>query len=414
MKIFLPVKKLSLLLLFIYSTYVSFGQSVYQKDFDYFWQTINENYAYFDQQTINWSAAKSIYGTMADTCSSRNSFVHILEDALNELYNGHCFLNTNTPSSNRLIPSGADMKVVLSNGQWVVDELRPGFNAADCGIKKGMTIISINDVPMATAMQRFLPGAVTRPDTRMMEYAANMVLAGRHDIPRKITVKTSSGTKDFYPDSLPNKTETGFETLLETKRTGNNKGYIRINNSLGNDDLIKAFDAALDSLMDANGLILDLRETPGGGTTTIARAIMGRFITKELPYQKHIYTAEEKESDVRRSTHELVSPRGKIYRKPLVVLVSYWTASMGEGMAIGFDAMKRATIVGTPMAGLLGEIYTFETPVLKIPFSFPTVQLQTVSGKPREDYKPTVMVKDQDQAIQTAMQVLNIKTSASK
>jgi carboxyl-terminal processing protease len=34
---------------------------------------------------------------------------------------------------------------------------------------------------------------------------------------------------------------------------------------------------------------------------------------------------------------------------------------MGEGITIGFDAMKRAKIVGTPMAGLLGEIYTFET-----------------------------------------------------
>jgi carboxyl-terminal processing protease len=56
------------------------------------------------------------------------------------------------------------------------------------------------------------------------------------------------------------------------------------------------------------------------------------------------------------------SPRQNIYKKPVVVLVGNWTGSMGEGIAIGFEGIKRAKIVGTKMAGLLGEIYSFETP----------------------------------------------------
>jgi carboxyl-terminal processing protease len=44
-----------------------------------------------------------------------------------------------------------------------------------------------------------------------------------------------------------------------------------------------------------------------------------------------------------------------------VVLVGRWTASMGEGMAIGLDAMKRATIVGTRMAGLNGAVFDLQT-----------------------------------------------------
>lgn len=385
-------------------TVTSFSQSSYQKDFNYFWQTINDNFAYFGKQPVNWETAKTMYGRMADTCTSRNSLVYIFELALNELYNGHCFLNTNTPSSNRLIPSGADMKAVYTNGKLVIAELRPGFNAELCGLRKGMEILLINDMSVATAMGKFFPHPAGKPTQAMMDYAANMALAGRHDQPRKITVNTGDGSKDYYPDAVPNKTETGFETLLETKKLAGNAGYIRINNSLGNDELIKAFDLALDSMMNTSSLILDLRETPGGGTTTIARAIMGRFIDKEMPYQKHIYTAEEKETGIRRSTLELVSPRGITYRKPLTILVSYWTASMGEGMAIGFDAMKRAKVVGTPMAGLLGEIYTFETPELKIPFSFPTVQLQTVTGKPREEFKPSPLQPEQEKLVRQAMQ----------
>ncbi|MFN8291135.1 MAG: S41 family peptidase, partial [Chitinophagaceae bacterium] len=359
---------------------------------------------------IRWEAAKHTCAPMADTCSSRSSFLHILESALNELYNGHCFLNTNTPSSNRLIPSGADLKVVYVSGLFLVDELRPGYNAAAAGIKKGMQIAAVNDVPISEAIRKFLPKGVTSPGNSMIEYAANMVLAGTHDKPRVITMETGLDRTNFYPDALPNKTEIAATGLLEARKLEGNTGYIRILNSLGNDELIRAFDEALDSLLNTTGMILDLRETPGGGTTTVARAIMGRFIDKEMPYQKHIYTDEEKETGIRRSTLELVSPRGKTYRHPLVVLVSYWTASMGEGMAIGFDAMKRAVIAGTPMAGLLGEISTFETPELKVPFSFPTVQLQTVSGKPREDFRPSVIINDPDQALPAALGLLKKKT----
>jgi hypothetical protein len=50
--------------------------------------------------------------------------------------------------------------------------------------------------------------------------------------------------------------------------------------------------------------------------------------------------------------------------------------------------MKKARIMGTKMAGLLGEIYSFETPENKIPFSFPCVQLQHINGQPREDFIP--------------------------
>ena len=79
---------------------------------------------------------------------------------------------------------------------------------------------------------------------------------------------------------------------------------------------------------------------------------------------------------------------------------------MGEGIAIGFDGMKRAKIVGTKMAGLLGEIYSFKTPEIKIPFSFPCVKLQHIDGQPRENFTPTVLVKDQKQTLKIAADLL--------
>jgi C-terminal processing protease CtpA/Prc len=367
------------------------GQTPYQKDFEFYWQTINYNFAYFYKQHADWNKVKTLYQPAVDTITTRDSFIHLLENVNNELYNGHIFLNVNTNSSPRTIPTGADLEVSCQGNRFVISGIREGYNSDLCGLKTGMVVTRFNQVPMEDAIMKFLPKSVTSYDTAMLDYAANLLLAGTHNTQREITVLVNKQEQTFRPDQIPNKTEEQPETLIESRILADHTGYIKINNSLGNTDLIRAFDQALDSLLDSPSLILDLRETPSGGTTTIARAIMGRFTDRELPYQKHIYTSEEKETGIRRSTLELVSPRGKIYTGHLVVLVGYWTGSMGEGMAIGFDGMKKATIMGTKMAGLLGEIYSFETPESKIKFSFPCVQLQHINGQPREDFNPVPM-----------------------
>jgi len=72
--------------------------------------------------------------------------------------------------------------------------------------------------------------------------------------------------------------------------------------------------------------------------------------------------------------------------------VNHWTGSMGEGMAIGFDAMKRAQIVGTPMARLRGGTESFELPKTRIPVHLPTYRLYHVNGTPREAFVPSIEV----------------------
>jgi carboxyl-terminal processing protease len=390
------------------------AQTNFQKDFDFYWKSVDENFAYFHRQKANWEKVRQIYQPFLDTINNNKDFISLLEKVNNELYNGHVFLNTNTPASNRLIPSGADLKVEWRTEKFVVTELRQGYNAEQSGITVGTELVRFNSVPVPDAVKQFLPRSVLKPEKAMYEYAANMLLAGTHDTRRVITARVNGKERDFYPDANGNKTEVNEISLLEGKMLQGNIGYIKINNSLGNLDLIQAFDHKLDSLMNTNALILDLRETGSGGTSTVARAIMGRFVTKEQPYQKHIYTAEEMETGIRRSTLELVSPRKKIYNKPMVVLVGYWTGSMGEGMAVAFDGMHRARVAGTAMAGLLGEIYTFTMPETGISFSFPCVQLQHINGLPREDFIPPILVKDQRQAIEKAIEMLSKKNRTGR
>ena len=75
-----------------------------------------------------------------------------------------------------------------------------------------------------------------------------------------------------------------------------------------------------------------------------------------------------------------------------MVLVNHWTGSMGEGLAIGFDATGAGTVVGTEMAGLLGATYHFELPHSKIGVNLPAERLTHVDGTPRENFRPRVSV----------------------
>jgi carboxyl-terminal processing protease len=182
-----------------------------------------------------------------------------------------------------------------------------------------------------------------------------------------------------------------YSSRAEVRRLGT-IGYLKINNSLGENALIAQFDSALTALQGTTGLILDLRETPSGGNTTVARAIMGRFIAREAPYQRHEQPAQEAATGIRRSWLELVSPRGIQYKAPLVVLVGRWTGSMGEGLAIGFDALHRATVVGTEMAQLNGGITSYTLPNSGISFAIPFERIAHVNGQPRENFRPPVYV----------------------
>ena len=218
---------------------------------------------------------------------------------------------------------------------------------------------------------------------------------------------------NFNPDSFGPIDDYHYNALLQSSVIISGIGYIRINNSLGDNDLIPQFDSVLNTLMSTQALVLDLRETPGGGNTTVARAILGRFITKDGFYQMHEIPSEERTYGVKRSWQEIVSPRLNPYTKPLVVLVNHWTGSVGEGIAIGFDALKRATVIGTRMAGLNGANYSFRLPHTGIGFSFPAEKLFHVRGTPREAFVPPVEVKpsssDRDEILERALEYLRTK-----
>ena len=363
----------------------------YRKDFLFFWQTIRDNYAYWDKKQTDWEKVRAYFEPQLDTISSKKSFVGFLERVLYQLYDHHASLNTNTLQSQRLVPSGTDLWAEYINGQPRITQVLYNSVAEKAGLRPGMILLEFNGLAISEAIRPFLPCCLNNTDSSAIHYALRVLLSGTHQSTRQLKVRQGNYEKVFtlkreslIQENLP---------MLESRMLKEGIGYIRILNRLGDNGLIKMFDSVLKNLSASRALILDLRSTPGGGNTTVARSIMGSFVSREGFYQKHELPSEEKQWGIKRSWVELVSPRDFVYHKPLVILVDHWTGSVGEGMAIGFDGLKRAPIVGTQMAGLNGANYSFKLQHSGIGFSFPAEKLFHINGSPREKFIPGILVE---------------------
>ena len=211
-----------------------------------------------------------------------------------------------------------------------------------------------------TAVRARIGRSIRAVDDNVRSWALRAVLAGRHNQPRRIQLKTGEAVSIA---SLPAGDEVlTRQTRLEVRELPDNIGYIRLHDSLGDERLIGDFDAALARYQRTAGLILDLRDTPSGGNSTMARAILGDSVEPSGPIRNISCRSEERETGVRRSWLELVTPlkpfdaaRGRA-RQPL-------DREYGGGARDWFRRRRgRRPCVGTPMARLLGATNRFDLP----------------------------------------------------
>jgi len=377
------------------------GQTKYEKDFLKFWIEVNNNYAYLDQQKINWLKVKEIYSPLVKEVSSQQAFIKFMEGVINECFNGHISLYTNLSSSNRIIPSGQDIFVEKINNQYIITDIRKDYKAEKSGLKIGDEIQLFQGKAIEGQLQQFLPKFTNNHTKEMYQYAINMLFAGTHDANRIMTIKRNGTAITINADSIKLSAK---PALVVSKQLNPTTAYIKINDALGNTNTIELFDQALDSCLLYKNIILDLTDTPSGGNTTVARSIMGRFIHKALPYQQHEF--DETAFQTKRQWVEYVTPRKTQYKGNVYIMVGHWTGSMGEGMAIGFDGLKRAKIIGTGMAKLIGAVEGFTMPETNIGFQIPTERLYHINGIPRENFIPTIPTKNIEQ---TWRKILEIK-----
>lgn len=322
----------------------------------------------------------------------RDGLLHYAEDRLVSLADHHAITGSSFRDSWAVIPTYADLWVVRHGEDYVIESVRNGSSAARAGIRDGDRLVAVGGVPIEMAIATFWSDLGLGVTEERASFAARVLAAGRRDRPRHLTVQSSVGQRrhtlpNLYgpqPDLPP----------VSIARGPGNDAVIRLNNSLGDDTTIAAFDSAMAGVPRDARVVIDLTETPSGGNTTVARAILGWFVRTPQNYQVHSLPGEERQTGIARQWIEQVLPRaGKFHPSMPVVRVGRWTGSMGEGIAIGFASLG-ARVEGTAMAQLRGAIYDFKLPSSGLLVKIPAEGLYSVSGQPREDFRPVPIRKD--------------------
>jgi len=354
-------------------------------DFDLF-------YAYRDDRGFDADAYLDKVGALVSAAPDSATFRRDLHRATYAFTDPHLGFGPAEDSDFNIIPTASDLQINHHDGRYLVVDVRAISSARKKGIRPGWVLESAGGAPFAPQVGALFEGLVDTPSDAQLDYAATLIANGLRIGDRQLGFLTPDGEARIITLRNPRKMAAAFmkrphvESYQILSMDGSEIAVLRINNRLGDNDLIEIFDAAIAEAQEAHGLILDLRNTPSGGNAEVGRSIMGHFTKTAAPFQIHERPSLDREFGVPRRYVEYVLPRAPYYDSArTVVLGGYWTGSMGEGIVIGMDAMGVQTIA-SDMGDLLGGMSQFSYADSTITLSIPTEALFHVDGTPREDF----------------------------
>lgn len=361
-----------------------------------FEDTLRLFYAYIDRKDMDVEAQLKRSKTAALATTNRQTFRKILHQTALTFSDPHFLVGPLDENDFSIIPSGSDIKTVIRDDHFYVLDIRAGSAADMAGIRPGWEIMEIDGMPVREAVRRPFGDLLPKPTPRQMVYGADIAVSGLRNAPRNISFRHQDQTRTVSLAAsydFSSQIRAG-ELLTVSQQSG--IGVIRINNSLGNNDLIAAFDRALKQLADSDAIVIDLRNTPSGGNTEVARSIIGHFVKETRSYQIHEIPSLEREFTVPRRFIEQVKPRTPGFSGPIAVLGGHWTGSMGEGLVIGLDAAAGAYTIASDMGDLLGALSNFDLGKSGARMDIGTESLFHVDGTPREDYVADLPLRESD------------------
>ena len=351
--------------------------------FEIVWRTVKENH--FDPTFggVDWDAVRAEFSPRAAAARTDRELHTLLQQMLNRLGQSH--FNIIPPEA---IPStegdadgsdghegigdetdgerprtkgslyaaehmtygiGIDLRVV--GGAVLVTRVEPGSSAERAGLRTGYALRSVDGLAVSSILRTLRLAAVYEPAARNQIPAEILVgyvngspgtsvklsfLDGRNRLRRAVVAR----------ERLKGELTPTFQSLpaqfveFESRRLRGDVGYIRFNLFVG--PVMDKFCAALRTMKDAPGVVIDLRGNRGG----LLGLIYGMGGLLEMrPVSFGVMRTRAGWHDL------LITPQPSGYRGRLVVLIDAETQSAGEIFAGGLQASGRAVVVGQRSAG---------------------------------------------------------------
>jgi carboxyl-terminal processing protease len=371
---------------------------VRRETFEIVWRTVKEKH--FDPTFggLDWDKVKLEYAPRVDKVKTDQELYALLQQMVGELQQSHFNIIppeavVESDSGGGAQPGHAGLKIDFIDGQAVITRVEPGSAAERAGLRPGFVIKQVDATTADSVVERFKAARLS-PMTKRV-YMSRVMLSrinGRPGTTARISyldggdaARAAAVERGVFRGemSAPFGNFPAQHMEFESRRLAGGVGYIRFNIFVT--EQMGKIRPAIRAMSDAPGIIIDLRDNPGG-MGSMAPGIAGLLETRQtsLGVMKM------------RVGHQnfAVFPQKDPYTGPVVILINSGSGSTSEVFASGMQEIGRAVVVGErSMGAALPSIFQ------KLPtgalFQFAFADFKTPKGVLVEGrgVKPDVEVK---------------------
>jgi carboxyl-terminal processing protease len=330
--------------------------------FDAAWTIIRDTHFDPNLNGLDWNAVKAELRPRAAAARDAGELRTVIREMLGRLGQSHfTIIPGSADSRSKAIADmsgdpGVDVRLV--GDAMVVTSVEPQSSAQAAGVKPGWKVLAFAGTPLGPLIAE-LPAEAR---TRQVEgwRIAQERLRGAPGSNVRVTFEDEGGrSRDV---ALARQTESGqpvtvghlptMYVRVESERRqlagGGTAGIIRFNVWMAAVD--REFQKAMDSLRDADGIVIDLRGNPGG-LAAMLMGISGHFLDE----RKVLGTMKTRETELRFVANprrvSAAGDRVQPFAGPVAILVDAMTGSASECFAGGMQGIKRARVFGQVTMG---------------------------------------------------------------
>ncbi|HEX5054435.1 MAG TPA: S41 family peptidase [Planctomycetota bacterium] len=352
--------------------------------FDDAWRVVGEKYFDESMNGLDWRAVRAEYRPRAEAATTEAQLARVLNEMVGELHHSHVAVlppvrtppaapaprskagprperAAAAPATESALVAAGDAGTVGLRTTWLderilVTAVDPDGGAAAAGLRAGDEILAIDGVlaaDLASSLrdrhpdhwQGLVPYAVNARLEGPVGAAVELEVAPPGVVPRRVQVARRAPAMAPMDLGLMGSMEPEFEA----RRLDGNVLYVRFTPCFV--PLLQRFAAAVAGARDAAGLVLDLRDNPGG------------FGAVAMGVARHVLQDERELGTMRmRGGREplrfLVNPVDEPFRGPVVLVVNGGTGSTAEILGAGLQKLGRVRVVGqTSMGAALPSVF---------------------------------------------------------
>lgn len=324
------------------------------------WEKIALWYSYFEEKDIDWDEVRVRYSDEVSRAKSDWDFYRTVSAMVRELRDGHSYVFA-YPKPTPVQVGAPRVDIIEADGRPVVLSIAPKSDADAKGVVPGLEIVSVNKTPAGDRIAALIPLVTASTPWYARRVAVASMLNG--DVQDEVQVEFRRLDGSTLNLSLKREPVTLQPEGITCKVLDGDVGYMRVPHfspaRLGfksRNDIICAFDEALERLRGTKALIVDMRGN-GGGDDLAAQQCAARLLVaptkfpgsrmKFVTFGKPWFTP---------MMERVVRPRGHWqYSNSVVLLIDEMVFSTAEHFAAGLHDSGRAITVGRTTAGSSGN-----------------------------------------------------------